>query len=204
MPPSDEAPTERRSQIIQAALACFMRRGYNTTTMDDIVAESGLSKGTLYWYFKSKDDLLQSAILTTFEESFGQEAFAALEEIPSSAGKLRALAQAMSGMGEWAKGLFNLFLEFWASSPNRQEVGQVWIDLLVQYKDMVVAVVQEGIHRGEFRPVDPEQLVWSIMATYDGIAAYALLMPDLDLQQISETFVDTLLNGLMADSQGRV
>jgi len=60
MPPRPDVSAERRAQIIEAALTCFTRKGYNNTTMDDVAAESGLSKGTLYWYFESKDNLLKS------------------------------------------------------------------------------------------------------------------------------------------------
>lgn len=201
MTPRPDMSEERRAQIIQAALACFTRKGYNKTTMDDIVAESGLSKGTLYWYFKSKDDLLESAILSSFESSFGQEAIAALEQCPTAAAKLRALAQAMVGLGEWAKGLFNLFLEFWASSPRREEAARLWTDLLIQYKDIIVGVIEEGVSNGEFRPVDAEGLVWAVMAAYDGLAAYLMLMPDLDLERASQAFVETLLSGLLVEER---
>ena len=48
-------PDEQRAVILAAASACFSRKGFHRTTMDEIVAESGLSKGTLYWYYKSKN-----------------------------------------------------------------------------------------------------------------------------------------------------
>ena len=201
MVPKVDVSAERRDQIIQAALACFTRKGYNNTTMDDIVAESGLSKGTLYWYFKSKDNLFKSAILSFFESSFGQEAIADLEQCPTAAEKLRFLAQAMVGLGEWAKGIFNLFLEFWASSTRREEAARLWTDLLVQYKDILVGIIEEGIRNGEFRPVDAEPLVWAMMSTYDGLAAYVMLMPDLELERISHVFIETLLRGLVVDEQ---
>ena len=47
----------RRQQILDAALACFSRRGYHATSMEDIVRESGLSVGALYSYFPSKEEL---------------------------------------------------------------------------------------------------------------------------------------------------
>ena len=47
MPLRSDVSAERRTQIIQAAIACFLHKGYNNTTMDDIVAEGGLSKGSL-------------------------------------------------------------------------------------------------------------------------------------------------------------
>jgi len=202
MVPKVDVSAERRDQIIQAALACFTRKGYNNTTMDDIVAESGLSKGTLYWYFKGKDDLFKSAILSFFERSFGQEeAIADLEQCPTAAEKLRFLAQVIVGLGEWAKGIFNLFLEFWASSTRREEAARLWTDLLVQYKDLLVGIIEEGIRNGEFRPVDAEPLVWAMMSTYDGLAAYVMLMPDLELERISHVFIETLLRGLVVDEQ---
>ena len=201
MPPRPDVSTERRVQIIEAALACFTRKGYNNTTMDDIVTESGLSKGSLYWYFKSKDDLLQSAILSLFESSFGPESIAALEQCPTAADKLRFLAQAMAETGEWAKGLFNLFLEFWASSSHREESAQLWTNLLVQFKDILVGVIEDGIRNDEFKPMDAEGLVWAVMAAYDGLAAYLMLVPDLDFEQASQAFVETLLSGLLVEER---
>ncbi|MGD8626860.1 MAG: transcriptional regulator, partial [Anaerolineae bacterium] len=59
--------------------------------------------------------------------------------------------------------------------------------------------IDEGVRRGEFKPVDAEALVWALLAAYDGLAAYDMFLPDLDLKRVSRTFVDTLLNGLIAD-----
>ena len=72
MSPKADVSTERKQQIYQAALACFNRKGYHLTTMDDIVIESGLSKGALYWYFDSKKALFIS-LLGDFMSPMGQE-----------------------------------------------------------------------------------------------------------------------------------
>ena len=50
------SPEVRRAQILDAAQTCLARSGYHLTTMDDVVRESGLSKGSLYWHFDSKED----------------------------------------------------------------------------------------------------------------------------------------------------
>jgi AcrR family transcriptional regulator len=198
MPPRPDVSAERRAQIIEAALACFTRRGYNNTTMDDIVAESGLSKGSLYWYFKSKDELFAEAMLSVFTD-VGQEALAALEQCAAASDKLRVIAQVAVGISKKIEGFFGLFLEFWASSPRREEAGQLWLGMLVQFKDVVVGIIEEGVRNGEFKPVDAEELVWAMMAAYDGLAAYAMLIPGIDLERTSEVFAETLLDGLMVD-----
>ena len=198
MSPRPDVSAERRAQIIEAALACFVREGYNNTTMDDIVAESGLSKGSLYWYFKSKDDLFAAALMSVFVD-VGQEAVAALEQCTTASDKMRAVARTATGFSRAAEGFFNLFLEFWASSPRRDEASQLWVGLLAQYKDVVVEIIERGVENGEFKPVDAEQLAWAMMAAYDGLAAYIMLMPGLDLDRISQVFVETLLGGLAAE-----
>jgi len=92
-----------------------------------------------------------------------------------------------------------LFLEYWASTPHRREAASFWVDLLVEFKEVVAGIVEEGIHSREFKPVDAESLVRMIMAAYDGLATYSALMPDLDLQRSSVAFVDVVISGLSVD-----
>ena len=197
MAPRPDVSAERRAQIIRAAMACFLRKGYNNTTMDDIVAESGLSKGSLYWYFQSKDDLFITA-LTSFLTEITQAALAPPGPGLAPSETLRRMAQGTARMVRETQGLFSLFLEFWSSSPRREEAGQLWADMLTQYKDLIVETIEAGVRSGEFRPVDAERLVWAMMAAYDGLAAYLMLMPELDVEGISQVFVEALLEGLRA------
>ncbi|AJE87360.1 transcriptional regulator [Streptomyces albus] len=57
MAPDEQRSAARKAQIFEAAATVFARQGYHGSRMDDIVKESGLSKGSLYWYFKSKEEL---------------------------------------------------------------------------------------------------------------------------------------------------
>jgi AcrR family transcriptional regulator len=65
MSPRPDVSEERRNQILEAAMAVFARQGFEQARMDDIAQQVGLSKGTLYLYFKSKDAII-SAILQFF------------------------------------------------------------------------------------------------------------------------------------------
>jgi TetR/AcrR family transcriptional regulator, fatty acid metabolism regulator protein len=188
--------TESRARIIQAALTCFSRQGHKHTTMDDIVAESGLSKGTLYWYFESKEDLLESVINSWLEAHLSEELPTLLARYPTASAKLRALIQGMMEFSGQIEDFFNLFVEFWVSSSHREEVSRVWLAPLLQYEPFIVAIIEEGISTGEFKPVDAKSLAWAIMAAYDGLAAYTMFKPDLDLAQISGVLIMTLLQGL--------
>jgi len=59
------APDEKRKRILDCALAVFTERGFHQITMDEIAAESGVAKGTVYRYFKSKEDLLDQLLVST-------------------------------------------------------------------------------------------------------------------------------------------
>jgi len=57
---SREHQESRRNQIIDAAVKCFAQKGFHQTSMQDIVAESGLSPGAIYLYFKSKEEIIKT------------------------------------------------------------------------------------------------------------------------------------------------
>jgi AcrR family transcriptional regulator len=200
MPPRPDVSEERRAQIVKAALACYTRQGYVNTTMDDIVAESGLSKGAIYWYFKSKDDVFQAAFTSMFE-AVGAESMAALQACGTAAEKLRFGARTMVDLARDIEGYFALIVEFWAQSENRDEVMGFWAEMLTQYQQVIAAIFESGIQSGEFRKVDTDALAWMIMAAYDGLAAYDMMIPDLDMDKISETFIEALLKGLETDGE---
>ncbi|GAG16406.1 unnamed protein product, partial [marine sediment metagenome] len=62
----EQVREERRQQILEAALEVFSRKGYHVTNVSDVAAQAGVSQGTIYWYFDSKDELFQAALLSAF------------------------------------------------------------------------------------------------------------------------------------------
>jgi len=68
---------DKKKLILEAAIHCFARKGFNATSIQEIVDELGMAKGSIYFYFKSKDDLLISVI-----EYYGEMLFAEMREKP--------------------------------------------------------------------------------------------------------------------------
>ena len=186
---------ERRKQILEAALTVFSQKGFHATNVSDVAAQAGVSQGTIYWYFESKEDLFTAALLSFFED-FGQEMVATLDACESASEKLHALGKTMEDFAEGAAGMLMLFLGYWASTPNREEVGRFWVNLLIEFRDTLAGIIEEGVRNGEFKPVDADSVGWALMAAYDGLAAYVMLIPDMDLGKVNRTFVEVLLSGL--------
>ena len=71
----EQVREERRQQILEAALKVFSQKGFHAANVSDVAAQAGVSQGTIYWYFDSKDDLFMAALLSVFEE-FGADTMA--------------------------------------------------------------------------------------------------------------------------------
>jgi len=194
--PKVDVADERRAQIIEAALACFARKGYHRTTMDDIVAESGLSKGSLYWYFKSKKEIFLAAVMPLFQR-MGASMQEVLKMALSPAEKLQAIAQMfVTGMDE-ARPFIGVIIDFWSQTRQEEDINELLRDVYEPYSAALSGIIEEGIQRGEFRPVNAGHIASLLMAVYDGLMWQLLAFPEqVDLEGLTETLLDVLLEGL--------
>jgi AcrR family transcriptional regulator len=168
MTPKTDVLQERKAQIHQAALNCFHRKGYHLTTMDDIVVESGLSKGTLYWYFKSKQDLFVSMLRQTMDQ-FQQEMMSIAVQENSAADKLRAgLALLRTELAEMGT-FFGIMMEAWALTRHDEQVEDLVREIYTPYADLMMRIVQEGVSSGEFKVELPQATSLVLLALFDGI-----------------------------------
>jgi AcrR family transcriptional regulator len=183
---------ERRHQIMEAALNCFARKGYYKTTMDDIVAESGLSKGSLYWYFDSKDELFIS-----MSKAFFFDELADIEVILKGpgpvAGRLKAVAQAFVQFYDTNRDIFNVFFEFWLQSSFEETTAEIFRTALLQFREPTMQAIEEGIKNGELEPVDPEQLTWALLAAFDGLMLYSMILPEhVHMSQSADALIEAI------------
>jgi len=194
--PRPDVSEERRRQILEAAISVFSRQGFHKARMDDIVQESGLSKGTLYWYFESKDDIIIAILENLFEREF-----AGLEEIlqaPVSVSErlLRFTEYSIADIQSMLN-LVPLTYEFYSLAFRQETVRLVLRDFFRKYVEILEPVVQEGIDRGEFRPLIAKDVVMAIGALIEGTILLWVYDPDVvDLNYHGKTSIRMLLDGL--------
>ena len=168
MSPRPDVSEARKDQILDAASEVFAEKGFSETRMDDIVKESGLSKGTLYWYFKSKDEI----ILSIFERMFNRE-FQALEKLiaqeqGSATERLLFYTEHVSEDIRKMLRLMPLAYEFMSWAFRRKFVHDAFKLFINKYMDILVPLIQQGIDSGEFREVDPRSAAITIGAVIEG------------------------------------
>ncbi len=170
----------RRSEVVSAALSVFAERGYHRATMQAIAGRAGLSKGSVYEAFESKESLLLAcadALLTSIFEP----AMTALEagrapiheRIETFAGDL------LAALGQWSELGFSLF-QVWAElgpdleAPLRAQMAALYS----RSTDRLQALLDEAVDKGEAAPHLSRPAALSIMAALDGMFLQAFLLPD--------------------------
>jgi AcrR family transcriptional regulator len=167
MSPRPDVSDERRSQILTAAEGVFTKKGFDEARMDDIAEKTGLSKGTLYLYFKSKDDLIMAILDRMFQGEFRQ--LEALQKEQGSAAEsieklTDMICKDIVGMLRLIPIIYN-FLALAFRNRHVQRALKVYVN---RYLDTLVPFVQRGIDSGEFRPVDARDVAVAGGAIIEG------------------------------------
>jgi AcrR family transcriptional regulator len=195
---------ERAPEILDAALALFAEKGFAACRMEDIAKRAGISKGTIYLYFDSKEAvfkaLAQRAIGERIDAIAGQ-----FEAFEGSTPELLRMVLTMVGAIASVSDAVVLPRLVLAESGNFPELAEFWRHEIVDRGlGLLEAIIRRGQERGEFRPMPPEHgarlcvapllviMMWrSVFGRFDA--------QPYDYQGLIEAHIQTLLRGLAAE-----
>ncbi len=189
----------KREQLTAAAVEVFARKGFQGASMEDVAEQAGVSKGSLYGYFKNKEDLFYATFEWFYERTMA-EGMVALQQAPTARDKLLTLGrQTVTSLTENIE-LYPLTLECWAaagSGEGRARFGQAMRSLYDQYRQLVESIMRLGQGYGEFRQdLDVPALASSLVGALDGLMLQLWLNPDLDAGRYFENFMAVLFQGM--------
>ncbi|MCA9881680.1 MAG: TetR/AcrR family transcriptional regulator [Anaerolineae bacterium] len=199
----NEKQAERRKEILAVALQAFRERGYDKTSMDDVVEATGLSKGTIYWYFKNKQELffaLMEYVINQFFEDFETVFSTALEMTPTAA--IVALFETCDAMLDTNPKIANFTLDFMLQALHYPEMRQQYAGYYARYIEELASIIQRGVDTDEFYQVDAHAVSVVLIGLLDGIMLQALISDEIDLEwrwqrrKILDVAKTLFLNGL--------
>ncbi len=167
MSPRPNVSNERKNQIINAAEDVFTQKGFDEARMDDIAEETGLSKGTLYLYFKSKDDLIIAILDRMFQGEFKQFQDLNLTEL-SAVDAIWKITDLLTKDILGFVHLIPIVYQFLALAFRNKYVQKALKKYINLYIDMLVPIIQHGIDSGEFRKVDVREVAIAMGAMIEG------------------------------------
>ena len=194
---TDSTQGGRREDILAAAEKVFEANGYAAATVDAVAAAAGVAKGSIYNYFKSKQDLFTQLFSELIARQIaGAEA---LTKAPSPAAeKIDAILSYWSERLEEFKRVGALVLEFWATAARQQRRGELRTMLrgfYAQSREMIAGVLAEGDRNGEFTlHYEPTVAASLILAVLDGIEVHSIL--DVGVE-VNEEFIAGLKHAVM-------
>ncbi|OPY89657.1 MAG: Fatty acid metabolism regulator protein [Syntrophaceae bacterium PtaU1.Bin231] len=183
---------KKRSEIARKAIEVLARRGFQATTIQDIADASGLGKGTVYHYFKTKEEILLAVsgeLLNDMERSLG----AALLRKELPADKLSVLIRESLRLTEEMEHLFIVYLELLLMDLRGSRHGDCMAmikNLLHNMRGMVAGFIEEGKKRGDWpKDADSSALAVYLIASFDGVLAHYLMdRASFDIEHVGDAF----------------
>jgi AcrR family transcriptional regulator len=195
-----ETLAARKAHILEAALTRFSQTGYHQTTMDDVVQEAGLSKGSIYTYFESKKGLFLALLEKMLADSgllpiLSEDSLSGLERLNSALAEMIAFTTS-----EAYKDYAALLMEAWTLSQIDADVKQACTVVYEQLRQSFMQLIEQSIARGEFKAVDASSLASIFIAVFDGLMVQVMIDGTaIDWHTASEAISHSWMYGLLTN-----
>ncbi|MCH8336445.1 MAG: TetR/AcrR family transcriptional regulator [Proteobacteria bacterium] len=195
---------DRPAEITQAALAAFAENGYAATRVDEVAKRAGVSKGLLYLYFKTKEDLFK-AVIRSFLSPRIDALISNIEETELSAEEFVRgpfLEFATSLPKSPAKILVRLMI---AEGPKHPDlIAWYWDNVVSRALDALRTLIKRGVDNGEFRKSALDEFPQLLITPIFFSMVWTLLFQphtDLDTDRFIEAHVEMVLDSVKAKCQ---
>ncbi|MEN9983803.1 MAG: hypothetical protein RI918_1772 [Pseudomonadota bacterium] len=211
--PTDSARTKharrkeaRPGELLDAALDLFVAKGFAATRVEEVAAKAGVSKGTLFLYFKSKEDLFEAVV----RENIGNQINQGMAEIESFEGPTTDMLR--FAMFAWwervgntkASGISKLVMSEASNFPTLANFYQE--NVVKPGRQLIQAILQRGVDRGEFRTLNMDYAVYSVIAPVMFLTMWkhswgtCSMDAPLDPKSYLDSQADIIVNGILAHS----
>jgi AcrR family transcriptional regulator len=187
-----------RDQILRTAAELFRERGYRASTLDDIATRLGMSKASLYTYFRAKEEML-AAISRETIEGFTRELGLVLRSDLSPEDKLRRIVREHVRFVIANRAFLTVFFSEESNLPAR------FVRAIAGQKDRydkgVESVIAEGIRRGVFRDVPPRLVVFGLLGMLNWVYKWYNPRGRWGAEEISAAFLAMVEGGLVRQAR---
>ena len=197
---SEEHMEERRNQILDAAVATFSQKGFHQTTIEDIRLEGGLSRGAVYHYFKSKEDIIDGIRQRSAQQA--EAIFAEGAEASDAESTLLSLINAtISTMASpWSVEANRLALFLWAESLVNERIMAGQLPAFKPYLGVVAEAVSNAQAAGRLDPnMNPQALARVIVGAMIGLQVQLTWEPDIDIGASLRAFTSMVMGRFWQD-----
>ncbi|MBE2225168.1 MAG: TetR/AcrR family transcriptional regulator [Anaerolineae bacterium] len=188
---------KREAEVYAVAARLFATKGFHATRMQDIADELGMQKGSLYYYFNSKDDLLKELVTGSIQEA--QDSLQTILDSDQSPKQKLALAITEHLRILQQNADLHLINAQEILMSLDEETAVTTNTRLKNYENIWSAIVQEGIDTGDFRPdLDQKIIVKALLGLCNSTLTWFEPTGRLSNQQIAQIYTELMINGLQS------
>ncbi|MBI2963332.1 MAG: TetR/AcrR family transcriptional regulator [Deltaproteobacteria bacterium] len=192
---------DRRSEIVERATALFADAGVANVSMNDIAEAVGIQKPSLYYFFRSKQDLLRAVLRPVVDEPYRQ--LRAIAEGPAEPAQKVADAMVALGraFGRYRNGMEILVREKLERHLSPRVTREIRREKAA-YTELWRRILREGVAAGCFAPLDDKIVAFAIIGSLDWMYAWFDPAGELSGEEIARRIASTFLGGLLAGRRG--
>lgn len=190
---SEERREERRRQILKAAVACFARKGFHATRVQDICREAALSPGAIYVYFNGKDAIVRA--LAEEAQAASETLWADAEQAGDASGldRIEKLFDRVCSQSDPTAA--RMGVQFWAQAFDNAFLSDA---MQADHKKSVVQVTRLLRSESALSRAEAKTLAEMIVAALRGFGLQKAIVPTIDLKPAARAFMRGLRNELGA------
>ena len=187
----------RKDQILDAALTVLVHNGYEGSRMDDVVSESQLSKGAIYWYYKSKKAMYLD-LVNFWVIRYSATINHLVENDQSAPDQLKSLFNYFIDQYESDPDPFIALTEFWSMAQKDDDFRAKLQKVYSQFLEVLEKIVAKGVKDGDFKKLDIRITAMSIMLNVESINWFTLFdSHGVSARDYIQTISDFILAGLL-------
>ncbi len=155
-------PDVRKNEILDAAQGFFFKKGYERTTIQDILDKLSIAKGTFYYYFKSKDELLDALVEKTTDQMMSQFT-TVIDSEQNAIKKFNSLVRAGAAFKRTNIALFSVFLKVLYRDENILMRTRMFRRIVKKTAPLYGHIIRQGISERLFHTLDPDEIAEMII-----------------------------------------
>jgi len=187
----------RKDQILDAALTVLVQNGYEGSRMDDVVSKSQLSKGAIYWYYKSKKDMYLD-LVNFWVIRYSATINHLVENDQAAPDQLKSLFNYFIDQYESDPDPFIALTEFWSMAQKDDDFRAKLQKVYSQFLEVLEKIVAKGVKDGDFKKLDIRITAMSIMLNVESINWFTLFdTHGVSARDYIQTISDFILAGLL-------
>ena len=197
---SQSKQDQRKNQILDAALEVIVSKGYEGSSMSDIVEKSKLSKGAIYWYYSSKKEVYL-ALVNHWVHRYSPTLNLIIEDNKPASVQLKELFNYFITQYESDQKVFKAVAVFWSLASRDNDFKEKFDKVYSEFLALIEKIIIKGVKSKEFKNIDTKIAALSIMVNIESTIWFTLFENyGISATEYMNTITDFILAGLKKKS----